>query len=292
MGIEMISIVEPFQEAREKATQEEEERLQNASEKIYYRNAGVQDQLKSFSQFPPNIYRRSLAATKIQRAWRRMRGRRERAKLRELQYNAATLIQRVARRKLRHLRARKEEAVFKIQKNWRRKLFIWVALMHLIEAVNKIIAWWRPRYAVISDRRKMQAKYRAVTKIQSVFRGYKLRKKLRVDVRQRLRNLGESLVRHRQQLFRVRAAYILQKAWRHFRTRKIRNDKIRTRNRAAAKIQALWKGYWVRSHIHLRFTYGEAVFLTAVCKALRNCHFIVKMYRPCGIVCPKRDVFY
>lgn len=44
--------------------------------------------------------------------------------------------------------------------------------------------------------------------------------------------------------------------------------------------------------IHLRFTYGEAVFLTAVCRSLRNCHFILKMYKPCGIVCPKREVTY
>jgi hypothetical protein len=109
----------------------------------------------------------------------------------------------------------------------------------------------------------------------------------------------DKLTRDSHELFRVRAAYILQSAWRNYVQRRIRTEKIRTRNRAAAKLQALWKGYWVRSRkfsalsyhrlklikpsifldIHLRFTYGEAVFLTAVCKALRNCHFILKMYR-------------
>ncbi|KAJ3097483.1 hypothetical protein HDU97_004850 [Phlyctochytrium planicorne] len=313
-GIEGISIIEHPQEGKEKALQEEEERLQMATEKTYYRAAVAIENMRGFSQFPPNIYRRSLACTKIQRAWRRFRGRRERAKLREMQYMAATLIQRVARRKLRKLRAVKEEAVAKIQKNWRRRMFIWIALMRciyqqpipelhraanaiqrkwrhwsmyrnspiatrfnarmedIIAAVNKIIEWWRPLFKRISDKRRMQEqpKFKAFTEVTAFVKFFD----------------------PMQQLFRVRAAYILQKSWRNYRTRKIRNEKIRTRNRAAAKIQALWKGYWVRSHVHLRFTYGEAVFLTAVCKALRNCHFIVKMYRPCGIVCPKREIIF
>ena len=41
--------------------------------------------------------------------------------------------------------------------------------------------------------------------------------------------------------------------------------------------------------VHLRFTYGEAVFLTAVSKALQQAHFIVKMYKPCGI---GRNVYF
>jgi hypothetical protein len=38
--------------------------------------------------------------------------------------------------------------------------------------------------------------------------------------------------------------------------------------------------------ISIRFSYGQAVFLNAVCKGLRISHFILKMYRPCRIVCP------
>lgn len=58
---------------------------------------------------------------------------------------------------------------------------------------------------------------------------------------------------------------------------------------ASARIQALWKGYWTRSHILTRFSYGQAIYLTAVRKGLKNSHFILKMYRPCGLVCPKSD---
>jgi hypothetical protein len=54
---------------------------------------------------------------------------------------------------------------------------------------------------------------------------------------------------------------------------------------AAIKIQSVWCGFWIRSHTELRFSYGEAIFLSAVCKNLRLAHFILKMYRPCGIVC-------
>ncbi len=40
----------------------------------------------------------------------------------------------------------------------------------------------------------------------------------------------------------------------------------------------------------VRFTYGESVYLSAVARALRACHYSIKQYKPCGIVCPKREV--
>ncbi|KAI8848939.1 hypothetical protein BC829DRAFT_425405 [Chytridium lagenaria] len=307
-GIESLSIVEHQHEGKEKSLQDEEEKLQIATEKNYYRAAATNESLRGFlaisSKYLPKIQRGTLPPSLLPR---RFKGRKERVKIREQQYMAATLIQPlyiltdytgcIYQQPIPEL----HRAATVIQRKWRH----WsmyrnspiatrfnARIEDLVAAVNKIILWWRPLYSRISDKRRMLEKHNAATRIQSVYRGYRLRLKLRPDIRLRLRNLGESLTRHRQFLFRVRAAYILQKTWRHYRTRKIRNDKIRTRNRAAAKIQALWKGYWVRSHVHLRFTYGEAVFLTAVCKALRNCHFIVKMYRPCGIVCPKRDVTF
>ncbi|KAJ3197485.1 hypothetical protein HK101_003183 [Irineochytrium annulatum] len=334
-GVEATSIIDPYSnEGKERMSQDEEERLQMAAEKNYYRVTLQNETVHSFSQFPPNIYRRSLACTKIQRAWRRHRGRRQRIKLREEQYQAATLIQRLARRRLRKIRFIKDEAAARIQRNWRRRLFVWIALMRciyqqpipelhraaaviqtkwkhwsmfrnspiakrynariedIIKAVNRIIEWWRPLCKRITHQKQMREKNAAACEIQRVFRGFRLRQLIRPDIRQRLQALGASVTRHRAELFRVRSAYVIQKAWRNYVSRKVRSDKIRTRNRAGAKIQAFWKGYWVRSHIHLRFTYGEAVFLTAVCKALRNCHFIIKMYRPCGIVCPKRETAF
>ncbi|KAJ3246138.1 hypothetical protein HDU78_007785 [Chytriomyces hyalinus] len=322
-------ILDSASEGRDRVNQEDEERLQMAAEKNNFRASMFADAPKSFSQFPPSIYRRSLACTKIQRVWRMFRGKRERKRLREKQYESATIIQRVARRKLRQLRAKKHEAAAKIQKNWRRLSFIWIALMRCIyqapipelhraatviqrkwrhwfmyrnspiaakynakiedieAAVNKIVAWWRPLCVKISEKKRMREKHDAATDIQRVWRGYILRHILRDDVRRKLTTIGQKIAQHRGELIRIRAAYILQNAWRNYIQRRVRAEKIKTRHSAAARLQAFWKGYWVRSHVHLRFSYGEAVFLIAVCKALRNCHFLLKMYRPCGIVCPK-----
>ncbi len=32
------------------------------------------------------------------------------------------------------------------------------------------------------------------------------------------------------------------------------------------------------------------MYLNAVARALHACHYIIKQYKPCGIVCPKREV--
>ena len=85
--------------------------------------------VRSFSQFPPSVYRRSFAATKIQRAYRRYRGKQIRKAIRTEQYNAAVIIQKAARRKLARIRENKSQAAFIIQKTWRRKLFIRVTLL-------------------------------------------------------------------------------------------------------------------------------------------------------------------
>ncbi|KAI8921425.1 hypothetical protein DFJ77DRAFT_163161 [Powellomyces hirtus] len=333
-ALDTTSIIDKGGEGGEGTDAEDEDRLRSSMDKTYFRaNLAVEAQ-RSFSQFPPSIYRRSMACTRIQRAWRRMRGRMMRAKIREEQYIAATLIQLVARKKLKRLRAVKNEAAAKIQRNWRRKKLIWLALMRCIyqepipelhraatviqrkwrnwhmfknspiaarynakiedltKAVNTIIAWWRPLHHQLSEVRRLREKYQAARNIQRVWRGYSLRQLLRPDLRQRLRALGESVARHRKELLRIHGAYIIQSGWRSYLHKRVRAEKVRTRHRAAARIQALWKGYWVRSHIHLRFSYGEAIFLTAVCRSLRTSHFILKMYRPCGIVCPRREVSY
>jgi hypothetical protein len=57
---------------------------------------------------------------------------------------------------------------------------------------------------------------------------------------------------------------------------------------AAIRIQRLWRGFWIRCQTDLRFNYGESIFLYAVCNNLVTSHFILKMYKPCGIVCPQR----
>ncbi|OUM62180.1 hypothetical protein PIROE2DRAFT_11630 [Piromyces sp. E2] len=94
------------------------------------------------------------------------------------------------------------------------------------------------------------------------------------------------MLKNRNALLVLSSVYKVQKAWRDYQSRKIRSIKIETRNKAATKIQALWKGY--HTLFHLRCSYGESVFLNAVYAGLAECHYILKLYKPCGIVCPYR----
>nr|KAJ3421640.1 hypothetical protein HK105_002847 [Polyrhizophydium stewartii] len=333
-GIDLVSVLDitGSNAHRERLSQEEDEKLHTN----YFRVSLIPDTVKSFSQFPPSVYRRSLAATRIQRGERRTRrfqGRKMRERIRKEQYEAAVLIQRMARKKLRKIREVKNESAAKIQKFWRRKKFIWIALLRCIyqqpipelhraatviqrkwrhwhmfknsplaskyqtkiegwnleKAVNKIIQWWRPLHSHLAEINEARRRNKAATDIQRVFRGYYLRQLLRPDLRLKLTTLGAAVAKARHNLLEIRGAYVLQNAWRNKLQRRIRAEKVKTRNKAATRIQSLWRGFWVRSHTPLRFTYGEAVFLTAVCKALRQSHFILKMYRPCGIVCPKPE---
>ncbi|KAJ3256253.1 hypothetical protein HK103_005616 [Boothiomyces macroporosus] len=125
--------------SKDKISQEEDEKINTSLEKNYFKVSLLPDVAKSFSQFPPSVYRRSLAATKIQRAWRRYKGRMMRAKIRKEQYVAACTIQRIARKKLRALRALKNLAAAKIQKAWRRKMYIWIALLRTFELISGCI---------------------------------------------------------------------------------------------------------------------------------------------------------
>jgi hypothetical protein len=116
--------------------------INKSLEKNYFRTSLLPDVAKSFSQFPPSVYRRSLAASKIQRgkfkmisynlAWRMYKGRKLRNKIRKEQHMAACIIQRMARKKLRKIKEQKNIAAGKIQKAWRRKRLIWVALLRCI----------------------------------------------------------------------------------------------------------------------------------------------------------------
>ncbi|TPX41026.1 hypothetical protein SeMB42_g05767 [Synchytrium endobioticum] len=288
----------------------------------FFKASLIKDPPKSFSQFPPTTFRKSLAASIIQRAWRRRVARRIRQRIKMEQYAAACIIQRLARRWLAEFNAKRDVAAALIQRNWRKTLFFKYALIRCryqiplsmlhksasliqrswritkarrvripdarllvmreakIRAKTKIVLWWTEM-----KQRKLQRRKRwAVIDIQRCWRGYQLRKMLRSDLRVRLMNLGASVARHRHELLRVRAVLMLQSAWRAYRVRKIAHDSNKIRHKAATRIQAAFKGYWVRRHIHLRFTYGESVFLAAVCRALRNCHYILRAYRPCALV--------
>jgi hypothetical protein len=264
------------------------------------RNAMYTDSLKSFSQFPPSVYRRSNAATRIQRAWRRYRGRIYRKQLRAQMNAAAMIIQRAAKQKLRRLRLAKNIAAYQIQRTWRRKLFIRKAILRCIYRkplptlhraaaiiqtkwrrwkmfrnspiaaeynkpvdvlkahVKTIVDWWRPLHQKRKEKELMKSQNDAATRIQSLWRGYYLRQLLRPDLRVKLKNVGESVMRYREGLFEIHGAYVLQNAWKVVLAKRVKANKIKTRNMAAARIQALWKGYWTRSRI---FFFEENSFL-------------------------------
>ncbi|KAH9253017.1 hypothetical protein BASA81_009022 [Batrachochytrium salamandrivorans] len=335
-GIDMISILDTTgpNANRERLSQDEDEKFHTSLEKTYFRVSLLPDSAKSFSQFPPSVYRRSLATTRIQRAWRRFKGKKMRERVKKEQYAAAIIIQRIVRRKLREIREIKNQSAGKIQRFWRHKRFIWIALLRCVyqqpiaelhraatviqrkwrhwhmfknsplaskyqmkievlqKAANTIIWWWRPLYARMTEISEARRRTKAATNIQRVYRGYALRKLLRPELRQKLSNIGAAVAKARHSLLEIQSTYVLQRAWRRVLQHRVQIGKTTARNKAAMRVQSLWRGYWVRSHTPLRFTYGEAVFLMAVCKALRHSHFILKMYKPCGIVCPKPDLLF
>lgn len=317
-----------------KQTQDEEYSLQMMTEKNFIKSSIFQDALKSFSLFPPSNYRRSMATTIIQKAWRRYKGRKERANTREKQRKASQVIQRMVRIWLKRIREYKSDSALKIQRFWRIKCFIWKALLRCIyrrplsilnhaakiiqgrwkryrawkvfkqspfafkynakledieNAVHLIVEWWRPRFARLKNTKRGQLFNVSARVIQSVYRGYRLRRQLRPDLRRKLKAVGAMLITKRVVLLQTAAAFVIQKFVRRIRTRKVREGRINMRNYAATKIQAAFRGYWIRAYIKVRFNYGEAIYLMAVGRSLMNCHYILKMYKPCGIVCPTRQ---
>jgi len=156
----------------------------------------------------------------------------------------------------------------------------------IINAVNIICRWWKAKYEAIIERRKLQRKIDSVVTIQKHWKGYNLRRKIKSDLLDEFKRLGNIMLEKRQGLVILSSAYKIQKTWREYQAKKIRSIKIDTRNKAATKIQALWKGYHTRIMFHLRSSYGESVFINAVYIGLVDCHYILKLYKPCGIVCP------
>ncbi|ORX51090.1 hypothetical protein BCR36DRAFT_351617 [Piromyces finnis] len=153
-------------------------------------------------------------------------------------------------------------------------------------AVEVISTWWKAKYEAILEQRKLQKKIESAIVIQKYWKGYHLRKLIKPALLTELKELGNTMIKKRQALIVLSSVYKIQKAWKDYQARKIRAIKIDTRNKAATKIQALWKGYQTRILFHLHCSYGESVFLNAVYSGLAECHYILKLYKPCGIVCP------
>ena len=204
--------------------------------------------------------------------------------IREL-HRCATLIQ----NKWRHWHAFRNSPIAAEYKTPVEKL---KAKVHLIQA------WWKPLHLKRKERNSNYAQCKAATDIQRVWRGiftllnligYSLRNLLVPQLREKLSDLGKLIRTHRKQLFEFQSAYVLQNAWRSFIAKKVQGEKKKIRNIAASRIQALWKGFWTRAHALSMFSYGQAVYLAAVRKGLKNSHFILKAYKPCGLVCPKSE---
>lgn len=107
-----------------------------------------------------------MSASIIQRAYRRYRAKVARNKLIARQIRAAVILQTALRRILARTRIHKSKAALVIQKNWRKKVFIWYALLRkftfqcliqgckyqkplkvLHTAASKIQKTWRVHYA-------------------------------------------------------------------------------------------------------------------------------------------------
>eukprot|EP01135_Chromosphaera_perkinsii_P012212 Nk52_evm31s2612 gene=Nk52_evmTU31s2612 len=131
-------------------------------------------------------------------------------------------------------------------------------------AIVVLQRWWKEVVVHIRVRRQEIMEQISAILIQSNFRGYRLRKTLRSDIRERLSNIGMVIVKHRAQLETHRAAYKIQNWWRTGNIRRLYKRKRELRRHAATRIQACYKGYLVRSYTRVNYSYGQAVFLEAV----------------------------
>lgn len=77
--------------------------------------------------------------------------------------------------------------------------------------------------------------------------GYKLRSIMKTEIRERLGRIGKVLAKNRFSVLQICAAFAIQRAWKKCQIRRIRTRKAKTKHMAAVKIQAVWKGFWVRS---------------------------------------------
>jgi hypothetical protein len=131
----------------------------------------------------------------------------------------------------------------------------------LEKAANTIAHWWRPLYVQLRDIRDKRIKTTAIIKIQALYRGSRLRSRLRIDIRNKLGALGMILLQSKRLLLSHISAYKIQSAWKLYVKKRIRMQKVKTRHLAAAKIQAAWKGYWVRSRIIDLYSYHHSFFV-------------------------------
>lgn len=119
--------------------------------------------------------------------------------------------------------------------------------LEIFHAVCTIIKWWKIRYIHMRERRKERNRAICANTIQKTFRGWYLRQMLRPDLRQKLQQVGQVILKHRQELFEIHASYVIQRWWRKMKLKNIAAAKIRIRNTACTRLQSLWRGFWVRS---------------------------------------------
>jgi len=162
-------------------------------------------------------------------------------------------------------------------------------LEDIVKAVKVISRWWKEKYQIILEERVIQKQNESATIIQKVWKGYRLRNRLKPELLEKFTRLGNYMSKNKDLLLLLVSVYRIQKYWKDYKIRRVRTIKIETRNKAATKIQALWRGYHTRILFHLNSSYSESVFLNAVYAGLTECHYILKLYKPCGIVCPARN---
>jgi hypothetical protein len=174
----------------------------------------MNDTARSWSAFPPPTYQKNWAASTIQRCWRAYKEKKDRIMMMRVKQRACRVIQRCVRRWLHGRRERKLRAAIVIQKWVRRYL---VRKVYKVASVLKL----HPRKCLA-----------ATLILQRTFRRYILPKLQRRFFR-----------RVKLCLQRMRHAVILwQSLWYAFYCRKPEAyDRIR--NRAATKIQSVWRGF-------------------------------------------------
>ncbi|KAJ3345005.1 hypothetical protein HDU91_007491, partial [Kappamyces sp. JEL0680] len=232
-GIDSIVILDSYgpNSTRDKISQEEDEKINMVRVLAFTLVAGE----KLF----PNL----AAAGRGQElfpvpaiAWRKYQGRLMRARIRKEQYLASCVIQRMARKKLRKIRELKNIAAGKIQKVWRRKRLIWVALLRCI--YRQTIKSLHSAATIIQRKwRHWHSTYRA--ELTLVFKNSPLASKYQKKVE------GTRALQFMLDL--ESAVNTIIRWWRPFYARLVEIRRNRWQAQNATIIQRAWKGYKLRS---------------------------------------------
>eukprot|EP01137_Pigoraptor_chileana_P015636 Opistho-2@5265 len=198
--------------------------------KQQYMNSLQFQRQRCFSSFPRAVHRRVAAAFRIQRAWRRYKGRQLLRKMKETQNRAARIIQRNVRAILPKILKKKNNAALVIQRNWRR-----VVAMRLLKICKK---YRRALHQLDLKAKVIQRAFRTYLAINNspVKKAQRIRQRQMENASIRIQRWIRPILARRREAFylskRVEAAIVIQSVYRGHLLRRLLRPDLRDRLKA------------------------------------------------------------